>query len=35
VRKGISDGTNTEIKSGNLKQGELVITDVALPNARQ
>jgi HlyD family secretion protein len=35
VRKGISDGSNTEIKSGNLKQGELVITDVALPNARQ
>ena len=35
VRKGISDGTNTEITSGNLKQGELVITDVALPNARQ
>jgi HlyD family secretion protein len=34
VRRGISDGTNSEIKSGNLKQGELVITDVALPNAR-
>lgn len=35
IRKGISDGVITEIKSGNLKQGELVITDVALPNARQ
>jgi HlyD family secretion protein len=35
VRKGISDGVNTEIKSGNLKLGEQVITDVALPNARQ
>lgn len=35
VRKGISDGDRTEIKSGNLKLGELVITDVALPNTRQ
>lgn len=35
VRKGITDGVHTEIKSGNLKLGELAITDVALPNARQ
>lgn len=34
VKKGVSDGSITEIKSGNLKLGELVITDVALPNAR-
>jgi HlyD family secretion protein len=34
VKKGISDGERTEIKSGNLKMGEAVITDVALPNAK-
>jgi HlyD family secretion protein len=34
VRTGITDGTKTEVKSGNLKIGEKVITDVALPNAK-